>query len=162
MCCPSVVLFLCMLTFKSWLQDQDSGFRNRAIKHSLKTRQEILGYRGSTKMHKTIGTLPCTLRQSWVSVLGLPPAKQACLNTNHNLFKIFCLLDFGHISKKRMSNPNQIFINFYLFEICVRSIYHSYINFIFMGKYILYVNQIVYIFTYSTCQFIQRNITPTL
>ena len=47
---------------------QDSGFRNRAIKHSLNTRQLILGYRGSTKMHKTIGTPPCTLRQPWVSV----------------------------------------------------------------------------------------------
>ena len=53
---------------ESWLEDQDSGFRNRAIKHSLNTRQLILGYRGSTKMHKTIGTPPCTLRHPWVSV----------------------------------------------------------------------------------------------
>ena len=40
-----------------------------AIKHSSKTRQMILGYRRSTKMHKTIGTQPCTLRQPWVTVL---------------------------------------------------------------------------------------------
>ena len=56
------------LNEKPWLEDQDSGFRNRAIKHSLKTRQMILGYRGWLKMHKTIGTPPCTLRQPWVSV----------------------------------------------------------------------------------------------
>ena len=41
---------------------------NRAIKHSLNTRQLILGYIGSTKMHKTICTPPCTLRQPWVNV----------------------------------------------------------------------------------------------
>ena len=50
---------------ESWLEDQDSGFRNRTIKHSLKTRQLILGYRGSTKIHKTRGTPPSTLRQPW-------------------------------------------------------------------------------------------------
>ena len=50
------------------LKDQDSGFRNRAIKYSLKTRQLILGYIGSTKIYKTIGTQPRTLRQPWVSV----------------------------------------------------------------------------------------------
>ena len=61
--------FVCWyLNQDSWLQDQDLGFRNRAIKHSLKTRQLVLGYIGSTKMHKTIGTPPCTLRQPWVSV----------------------------------------------------------------------------------------------
>ena len=54
----------------SWLKDQDSGFRNRAIKHSLKTRQLILGYRGSPKRRKTIGTPPCTLIQPRVSVIG--------------------------------------------------------------------------------------------
>ena len=53
---------------ESWLEGQNSGFRNRAIKHSLNTRQLILGYRGSTKNYKTIGTPPCTLRQPWVSV----------------------------------------------------------------------------------------------
>ena len=56
---------------ESWLEDRDSGFRNGAIKHSLKTRQLILGYIGSTKMHKTIGTSPCILRQQWVSVAYL-------------------------------------------------------------------------------------------
>jgi hypothetical protein len=62
------------LSKESWLKDQDSGFRNRAIKHSLKTRQLILGYRGSPKMHKTIGTPPCTLIQPRVSVwlMGWP------------------------------------------------------------------------------------------
>ena len=39
-----------------------------AINHSVKTRQFILGYRVSTKMRRTIGTPPCTLRQPWVSV----------------------------------------------------------------------------------------------
>ena len=56
------------LNEESWLEDQDSGFRNRAIKHSLRTRQLILGYRGSTKMHKTRGTPPWSFRQPWVSV----------------------------------------------------------------------------------------------
>ena len=73
MCHPSVVLFLSLLTFESGIlaqEDQDSVFMNRAIKHSLKTRHLILGYKGSTKMRKTIGTPPCTLRQPWVSVGG--------------------------------------------------------------------------------------------
>ena len=63
--------FVCWhLNQESWLEDQDSGLRNMAIKHSLKIRQLILGYRRSTKMHKTIGTPPCTLRPPWVSVVG--------------------------------------------------------------------------------------------
>ena len=33
------------LNKESWLEDQDSGFRNGSIKHSLKTMQLILGYR---------------------------------------------------------------------------------------------------------------------
>ena len=74
MCRPSVLLFLCLLTFKTGIMAWGSGFRNRAIKHSLATRQFILGYRGSTKMHKTIGTPPRTLRQPWVSVLLQPMA----------------------------------------------------------------------------------------
>ena len=39
----------------------------RTIKHSLKTRPGP----GSTLMHKTIGTPPCTLRQTWVSVYSI-------------------------------------------------------------------------------------------
>ena len=68
MCRTMGVLFLCLFQ-KSWLENQDTGFRNRAIKHSLKTRQLIHGYRGSTKMNKTMGPPPCTLRQPWVSVM---------------------------------------------------------------------------------------------
>ena len=61
--------FVCWhLNQESWLEVQKLGFRNRAIKYSLKTRQLINGYIGSIKMHKTIGTPPCTLRQPWVSV----------------------------------------------------------------------------------------------
>ena len=61
MCRPNVVCFFVYwhLNQESWVKDQDSGLRNRAIKHSLKIRQLILGYRGSKKMHKTIGTPPC-------------------------------------------------------------------------------------------------------
>ena len=70
MCCPSVVLSLCFwhLNQESCLEQRDSGFRNRAIKQSLKMRQLILGYKGLKKMHNMIGTPPCTLRQPWVSV----------------------------------------------------------------------------------------------
>ena len=37
--------FVCWhLNQEPWIVDQDLGFRNRAIKHSLKTRQLIIGY----------------------------------------------------------------------------------------------------------------------
>ena len=35
-----------------------------------------LGYIGSTKMHKTISTPPCTLRQPWVSVGAINTAEE--------------------------------------------------------------------------------------
>ena len=84
---PSVVLFLCLLTFESGIiaqEDQDSGFMNRAIKHSLKTRQLILGYKGSTKMRKTICTPPCTLRPPWVSVTPRPRNPSQPISTHLN------------------------------------------------------------------------------
>ena len=49
-----------------WLKG--SGFRKRAVHHSLFTRRLILGYRRSTKIHNSIGTPPCTFKQSGVSV----------------------------------------------------------------------------------------------
>ena len=104
MCSPSVLLFLCLLTLnqESWLEDQDSGFRNRAIKHSLTTRQLILGYTGSTKMHKRIGTQPCTLRQPWVSVTQFNSLFHSFFNST--TFQCIFVLQFrGHIPK-RMEN----------------------------------------------------------
>ena len=100
MWCPSVVLSLCLLTFKWGIMAQDSGFRNRAIKHSLKTRQLILGYRGSTKIHKTRGTPPCTLRQPWVSVAWVMSNRDRYAHTCDMLIKqgvvMFFLAWNGH------------------------------------------------------------------
>ena len=77
--CLALVLYCFFIYWhlnqESWLGDQESGFRNRAIKHSLKTRQLMPTYRGSIKMHKTIGTPPHTFIQPWVSVNKLHPQK---------------------------------------------------------------------------------------
>ena len=72
----------------SWLENQESGFRNRAIKHSLRTRQFILGYRGSTKLNLkkkwALLHVPCTFRQPWVSVIPLLfPKYSESLKTLH-------------------------------------------------------------------------------
>ena len=45
-----------------------SLFMNRAINQSLLARQLILSTWGSQKIHKTIGTPPCTFRQHWHNV----------------------------------------------------------------------------------------------
>ena len=123
MCCPSVVLFLCFLC---WLEDQYSGFKNRAIKHYLKNRKLILGYIRSTKMHRTIGTPPYTLRQPWVSVSdscdscdsskssdSSESSDQITFFTKKNFFCLpffsqqktcFCQKTFCHIKQKHCEN----------------------------------------------------------
>ena len=123
MCCPSVglVFLFSPLNKESWLDDQDSGFRNRTIKHSLKTKKLILVYRRSTKMHKTIGTPPCTFRQPWVSVVvstythGIKSLllKNTCTsglsvaNMRGKRIFFFCpiLTNFFHFFKKPNQNP---------------------------------------------------------
>ena len=64
--------FVCLLTFRSEFNGfriQDSGFRNRAVKHSFMTRQWIPGYKGSKKMHNSIGTLSGSFKRPNVGVL---------------------------------------------------------------------------------------------
>ena len=47
---------------------QDSGFRKRAVNHSLITRKFILCYIRSNKNHNSKGTPPCTFKRLEVSV----------------------------------------------------------------------------------------------
>ena len=66
-CCHSYVLlcqFIIILIRIHGFRIDASGFRKRAINHSLMTKMLILSTRGSQKMHNTMGTPPCTFRQS--------------------------------------------------------------------------------------------------
>ena len=104
--CVALVLYCFFVCWpsnqESWLEDQDSGFRNRAIKNSLKTRQLILGYIGSTKMHKTIGTPPCTLRQPWVTVFSTLPHLRGRALALWRLNRAWLgMSKFGYLNKKQ-------------------------------------------------------------
>ena len=45
---------------------QVSGFRKRAVNHSLITRKLILCHKRSKNAHNSKGTPPCTFKQPWV------------------------------------------------------------------------------------------------
>ena len=59
--------------FYHGFRTQDSGFRNRAVKHSLMTRRLIPGYRGANPFNNSIGTPSGSFKQPGVSVLCWSP-----------------------------------------------------------------------------------------
>ena len=79
----------------SWLQE--SGFRKRAINHSLATRQLIPLYIGSKINLYSEGTSPCTFKRSRVSVHRKINCKYFCnwcaMCTWSNLWMVFIMMD---------------------------------------------------------------------